>query len=94
MTVPTYPGVYIEEVKTTVKVIQGVSTPVTHTVEHTKPSVLIADGYKVLETRIEPGGLSMLFGKGSEYILVRMIDYREGSSTDGHMVVTFAGKLP
>jgi len=90
----SYPGVYVEEIKTTVKVIAGVATTTDGAASKTKPSALIAAGYKVVETKIEPSGLSMLFGKGKDHILVRMTDYREGSSTEGRMVVTFAGKLP
>jgi hypothetical protein len=89
---PTYPGVYIEEIKTTVKVIPGATSG---TVASTiTPSHLLGAGYKIVETQIEPGGLAMLFGKGAEHVLVRMTDYREGNSTEGHMVVTFVGKLP
>ena len=87
----SYPGVYVEEVRTTVKVILGATTT---TASKTKPSALIAAGYKVVETKIEPSGLSMLFGKGKEHVLVRMTDYRDGNSTEGRMVVTFAAKLP
>ena len=87
----TYPGVYVEEVRTTVKVISGATTA---TASKTKPSALIAAGYKVVETKIEPSGLAMLFGKGKDHVLVRMTDYRDGNSTEGRMVVTFAAKLP
>ena len=91
MTVTTsHPGVYVEEIKTTVKVIAGVST----TTSQVTPSGLLSAGYKIVETRIDPGGLAILFGKESDHILVRMVDYREGNSTDGQMAVTFVGKLP
>jgi hypothetical protein len=74
-------------VTTTVGSITGVASKVT-------PSSLLGSGYKIVETQIEPGGLSMLLGKGNEHVLIRMSDYREGNSTEGHMVVTFVGKLP
>ena len=90
-----HPGVYIEETRSSVKVIHGVDTTTRGAVQSTvTPSGLLGAGYKVVETRIETNGLSMLFGKGNEQILVRMTDYREGGGIDGHMVVTFVGKLP
>jgi phage tail sheath protein FI len=98
MTVPlSYPGVYIEEIRSTVKVIRGVETSVgsiTGVVSKVTPSSLLAAGYQIVETKIEQGGLAILFGKANEHVLVRMSDYREGNSIEGHMVVTFVGKLP
>lgn len=89
----SYPGVYIEETRTSVKVIPGVAT---QGVAQSKmsPSTLLAGGYKIVQSHIEPGGLSILFAKGNDHVLVRMVDVREGNSTDGKMVVVFAGKLP
>src|SRR5437870_13304321 len=74
MTEVSYPGVYIEETKTKIKVISGVATGVASKVT---PSGLLGAGYKIVETQIEPGGLSMLLVKGTEHILIRMSDYRE-----------------
>jgi hypothetical protein len=88
---PSYRGVYIEETSTKIRVISGVTTGVASKIT---PSGLLDGGYKVVQTQIEPGGLAMLFGKGNEHVLIRMSDYREGNSTEGHMVVTFVGKLP
>ena len=88
----SYPGVYVEEIRTSVKIIPGVQTDAD--ASRITPSGLIASGYKIVETQIEPGGLAILFGKDADYILVRMTDYRDGGSADGHMVVTFTGKLP
>jgi hypothetical protein len=87
-----YPGVYVEETRTTVKVIPGVA--IDADASQITPSRLLGAGYKIVQSRIEPAGLAILFGKGAEHILVRMSDYRDGSTTDGHMVVTFTGKLP
>jgi hypothetical protein len=89
----TYPGVFIEERHTSVKVIPGVSTSVA-SATHMNPSALIASGYKIVATQIETGGMSLLLGKGAEHVLVRMAEYREGGSVDGHLVVTFAAKVP
>ena len=89
----SYPGVYIEETRTSVKVIPGVNTD-NSAASKVTPNSLLRAGYKIVETQIEPGGLSMLFGKGKEHVLVRMSDYRDGSSAHGQMVVTFAAKLP
>ena len=86
-----YPGVYVEETRTTVKVIPGVATDAD--ASRITPSGLIGAGYKIVETQIEPSGLAILFGKGADCILVRMSDYRDGSA-DSRMVVTFTGKLP
>jgi hypothetical protein len=87
-----YPGVYVEETRTTVKVISGVATDAD--ASKITPSGLLGAGYKIVQSQIEPSGLAILFGKGAEHILVRMSDYRDGGSADGHMVVTFTGKLP
>jgi hypothetical protein len=89
----SYPGVYVEEIRTSVKVIPGVAVPGAAASQVT-PSGLLGAGYKLLETQIESSGLAMLFGKDNEHILVRMTDYREGSGIDGRMVVTFVGKVP
>ena len=89
----SYPGVYIEEVRTSVKLIPGIGNR-TGVAATTKPSGLLAAGYKIIQTQIEPGGLAILFGRGNEHVLVRMSDYREGNSTEGQMLVTFAAKLP
>jgi hypothetical protein len=89
----SYPGVYIEEIHSSVKVIPGVGSK---RAAQTKmlPSKLIAGGYKIVQSHIESGGLSLLLGKGSEHVLVRMSQYHEGSSVDGHLIVTFAAKVP
>ena len=89
----SYPGVYVEEIRTTVKVIPGVSTSTTGA-SKTFPSALLANGYKIIETNIEPGGLALLLGKGNDLVLVRMSEYREGGSVEGQLVVTFFGKVP
>ncbi len=89
----SYPGVYLEETRTSVKVIPGVSTK-SRAQSKMRPSKLIAAGYKIVQSHIEPGGLSLLLGKGSEHVLIRMADYREGGNVDGHLVVTFAAKVP
>jgi hypothetical protein len=86
----SHPGVFVEEIKTTVRVVPGVSTAPSQVT----PSGLLSAGYKIVETQIDPGGLAILFGKETDHILVRMVDYREGNSTDGRMAVTFVGKLP
>jgi hypothetical protein len=92
----SYPGVYVEETRTTVKVIPGMSTGngASKVASKVTPSSLLAAGYKIVETKIETGGLAMLFGKGNEHVLIRMSDYRDGNSTEGHVVVTFTAKLP
>ena len=70
----TYPGVFIEETRTTVKVIPGVST--TPPVESQQvPSALLASGYKIIETSIESGGMALLLQKGTDLVLVRMSEY-------------------
>ena len=89
----TYPGVYIEETRTTVKVIPGVDTK-TLVSSGMRPSALLAKGYKVVEANLQSGGLDLLLGKDTDLILFRMAEYREGSSTEGRLVVTFAGKVP
>ena len=88
-----YPGVYVEERRTTVKVIPGVSTA-TPGASKTFPSALLASGYKIIEASIESGGLALLLGKGNDLVLVRMSEYREGGSVEGQLVVTFVGKVP
>ena len=89
----SYPGVYVEETRTTVKVIPGVDTK-TPASSHMRPSALLAKGYKVVEASLQSGGLDLLLGKGGELVLFRMAEYREGSSTEGRLVVTFAAKVP
>jgi hypothetical protein len=89
-----YPGVYVEETRTSVKVIPGVKTTAGNDDQKWHPSALIKNGYKIIETKIEAGGLALLFAKGKDHVLVRMTDYRDGSGVEGHMVVTFAAKLP
>ena len=89
----SYPGVFIEETRTTVKVIPGVSTTPPIESNHV-PSALLASGYKIIETSIESGGLALLLQKGTDLVLVRMSEYREGSSIEGQLVVTFVGKVP
>jgi hypothetical protein len=90
-----YPGVFIEETHTTVKVIPGVSTSPSGIVS-TKmtPKKLLAAGYKIIDTSIQSGGLALLLGKGADLVLVRMTEYRDGSSVEGQLVVTFAAKVP
>ena len=88
-----YLGVYVEETRTTVKVIPGVSTTLPSESEHF-PSALLASGYKIIETDIESGGLALLLQKGSDLVLVRMSEYREGGSVEGRLLVTFVGKVP
>jgi hypothetical protein len=88
-----YPGVYVEEVRTTVKVIPGVSTT-TRGASKTLPRALLASGYKIMETKIESGGLALLLGKDNDLVLIRLAEYREGSSVEGQLVVTFVGKVP
>ena len=96
----TYPGVFIEETHSSVKVIPGV--PVSTSKLNPKklaatkltPKKLLAAGYKIIETSIQSTGLALLLGKGSDLVLVRMTDYRDGSSVEGQLVVTFAAKVP
>jgi hypothetical protein len=90
----TYPGVYVEEIPTGVKVIPGVKTTADKVDQKWLPSALVKNGYKIIETKIEAGGLALLLAKGKDHVLVRMTDYRDGSSVEGRMVVTFAAKLP
>jgi hypothetical protein len=89
----SYPGVYVEETRTSVKVIPGVGRKAAVR-KKMLPSKLIAAGYKIVQSHIEPGGLSLLLGKGAEHVLIRMSDYRDGSSVEGLLVVTFAAKVP
>ncbi len=89
-----YPGVYVEETRTSVKVIPGVKTGADKVDQKWHPSALVKNGYKIIETKIESGGLALLLAKGKDYVLVRMTDYRDGNSVEGRMVVTFAAKLP
>jgi hypothetical protein len=56
----TYPGVMVEEVRTSIKVIPGVDTSVG---DGPRPSQLLKDGYEIVETSTEPGGVSMLLRK-------------------------------
>ena len=58
-----------------------------------KPSTLAAQGYRIVEASIEPGGLALLMGKGSDLVLIRMQQLREGGGTDS-LVVNFAAKVP
>jgi hypothetical protein len=88
------PGVYIEETRTSVKVIPGVATSTGSHQSKTSPSALIAAGYKIIATSIESGGLALLLEKGADHVLVRMTDYRDGTSVEGHLLVTFVGKVP
>src|SRR5262245_7248490 len=89
----SYPGVFVEEIRTSVKVIPGVDTS-TGTVSNKKSlRALLNRGYRIVHTHIEAGGMALLIAKGREHLLVRMSDYRDGSSIDGHMIVTFIGKL-
>jgi hypothetical protein len=87
-----YPGIYVEETRSSVKVIPGV-TRKSRAQTKMLPSKLIAGGYKIVQSHIESGGLSLLLGKGSEHVLVRMSEYHEGSG-EGHLIVTFAAKVP
>ena len=90
----SYPGVYVEETHTSVKVIPGVRTK-SKVATKMLPSKLIAAGYKIVQSQIEPNGLSLLLAKGVEHRLVRMSDYRDGSgSVNGRLVVTFAAMVP
>ena len=89
----SYPGVYVEETRTTVKVVSGVKTK-PPTSSKMLPSAFLAKGYKVVEADLQGGGLDLLLGKDSELVLFRMAEYREGASTEGRLVVTFAGKVP
>jgi hypothetical protein len=86
----SYPGVYIEEIRTSVKVIPGVGASQPAVI----PSALIADGYEVVEASIQPGGLALLLGKGADLVLFRMVDFREGGSIEGQLAVTFSAKVP
>ena len=86
-----YPGVYIEETRSSVKVIPGVGGS---TGSKTSPGKLLASGYKVVEADIGSGGVALLLGKGSDLVLVRMSEYREGSSVEGQLVVTFVRRIP
>ena len=90
----SYPGVFIEETRTSVKVIPGVKTDTTAIASKSLPSALLASGYKIIDTNMESGGLVLLLGKGDDLVLVRMSEYREGSSVEGQLVVTFVGKVP
>jgi hypothetical protein len=47
-----------------------------------------------METKIESGGLALLLGKDNDLVLIRLAEYREGSSVEGQLVVTFVGKVP
>jgi len=58
-----------------------------------KPSVLLAKGYSLVEASIDPGGLTLLLGKGCDLVLTRMVQVREGSGAD-RLVVTFFAKVP
>jgi hypothetical protein len=96
-----YPGVYIEETRINVKVISGVTTsePIPSGVIVSRPaptpSELIADGYEVVETSFQPGGLALLLGKGRDLVLFRMVDVREGGGgVEGHLAVIFSAKVP
>ena len=89
----SYPGVYLEETRTSVKVIPGVGTK-TRAGVRTRPSALLAKGYKIVEANIQSGGLDLLLGKDSNLVLFRMAEYREGSSAEGGLVVTFTAKVP
>jgi len=89
----SYPGVYVEETRTTVKVIPGVDTKAPAS-SRMRPSAFLTKGYKVVEANLQSGGLDLLLGKDSELVLFRMAEYREGSSIEGRLVVTFAGKVP
>ena len=63
----SYPGVFIEETRTTVKVIPGVSTTPPAESQYA-PSALLASGYKIIETSIESGGLALLLEKGTDLV--------------------------
>jgi hypothetical protein len=90
----SYPGVYVEETRTSVKVIPGVGTK-SKAQPKVSPSKLLASGYKIVQSQIESGGLSLLLGKGAEHVLIRMSEYREGSDpVHGRLVITFVGKVP
>jgi hypothetical protein len=89
----SYPGVYVEETRTTVKVIPGVDTK-TPASSRMRPSAFLAKGYKVVEADLHGGGLELLLGKDNDLVLFRMVEYREGSSTEGQLVVTFVAKVP
>ena len=89
----SYPGVYVEETRTTVKVIPGVKTKPPAS-SGMRPSAFLAKGYKVVEADFQGGGLELLLGKDNDLVLFRMAEYREGSSIEGQLVVTFAAKVP
>ena len=89
----SYPGVFVEEVRTSVKVIPGVETSTSAVSSQGAFSDLLRRGFKIVHTQIESGGMALLLAKGKEHVLVRMSDYRDGSSVEGHMIVTFIGKL-
>jgi hypothetical protein len=89
----SYPGVYVEETRTTVKVIPGVGITPPGESKHF-PSALLANGYKIIQIDIGSGGLALLLQKGSDLVLVRMSEYREGGSVEGQLLVTFVGKVP
>ena len=92
----TYPGVFIEETRTNVKVIAGAVTKLRKDAMQKKmlPSGLIAQGYKIIQSQIEPGGLALLLEKGTKHLLVRMTDVRNGNSVQGQLVVTFVAPVP
>jgi hypothetical protein len=89
----SYPGVYVEETRTSIKVIPGVGKNTAQ--PKVLPSKLLASGYKIVQSKIESGGLSLLLGKGKEHVLIRMSEYREGSDpVNGKLVITFVAKVP
>jgi len=90
----SYPGVYLEELPSGVKTIPGVGKSARAGSRKLRPQALIAGGYKIVEAKIEPGGLALLLAKGKDHILVRMTDVREASGVEGRMVVTFVAKVP
>ena len=94
---PSYPGVYLEETRSTVKVIPGVKSKIPQSATLKKkllPSALLAQGYKIVKSQIEPGGLALLLAKGTKHLLVRMTDVRSANSVQGHLVVTFVAPVP
>ncbi len=92
---PTYPGVFVEETRTSVKVIAGVPTLRKRArSKKMSPSALIAQGYKIVKSQIEPGGLALLLEKGTKHLLIRMTDVRSGNSVQGNLVVTFVAPVP
>jgi hypothetical protein len=93
----SYPGVYLEEIPAKVRNIPGVSTSTSGYSASAKkrlPQSLIASGYKIVEAKIESGGLALLLAKGKDHILVRMSDVREGGGVEGRLIVTFVAKVP